>query len=108
LVLSSKVKLKAKSTKSRCVSNSTNSVSPSHWISSSLANLALLFRQSLAKRRYTALSKWTDALESVHSTVLAKTVSHVRGGEVGMGILPEGSFEGILGMREFEPSRGVW
>jgi len=30
-------------------------------------------RQSLEKKRYTALKKWTDALESVHLAVVSKT-----------------------------------
>jgi len=51
-------------------------------------------QQSLAKRRYTALSKWTDALDSVHSSVLAKTVTHQRGPEGGMGM--RGEYEGMF------------
>jgi COP9 signalosome complex subunit 2 len=36
-------------------------------------------RQSLEKKRYTALSKWTEALESLHVAVVAKTASSGRG-----------------------------
>ncbi|PPR06129.1 hypothetical protein CVT26_005351 [Gymnopilus dilepis] len=35
-------------------------------------------KQSLEKKRYAALSKWTEALESVHGAVLAKTASGSR------------------------------
>jgi len=31
--------------------------------------------QSLEKKRYAALSKWTEALESVHSAVVGKTAT---------------------------------
>lgn len=36
-------------------------------------------RQTLEKKRYAALEKWTNALESVHGAVLGKTSSS-RGG----------------------------
>lgn len=46
----------------------------------------MLHRQSLEKKRYTALKKWTEALESVHGAVVAKTGSGGRGGgEPGLG-----------------------
>jgi len=32
-------------------------------------------KQSLEKKRYAALSKWTEALEAVHGTVVGKTAS---------------------------------
>lgn len=32
-------------------------------------------RQSLEKKRYAALSKWTEALEAIHGTVVGKTAS---------------------------------
>jgi COP9 signalosome complex subunit 2 len=38
-------------------------------------------KQSLEKKRYTALSKWADALESVHGSVLNKTSQSGRGME---------------------------
>jgi COP9 signalosome complex subunit 2 len=38
----------------------------------------------LEKKRYAALSKWTDALESVHGAVVNKTTSSGRGGEPGL------------------------
>ncbi|KAF8579849.1 PCI-domain-containing protein [Ramaria rubella] len=66
-------------------------------------------QQSLEKRRYTALSKWTDALDGVHSAVLAKTVGHTRGTETGMGMRAgDGGFESLFGMRDFEVTRAVW
>jgi COP9 signalosome complex subunit 2 len=48
-------------------------------------NLHTQHRQSLEKKRHTALMKWTDALESVHSAVVFKTgvpSSHGGGPEV--------------------------
>ncbi|PPQ77002.1 hypothetical protein CVT25_014819 [Psilocybe cyanescens] len=36
-------------------------------------------KQSLEKKRYAALSKWTEALESVHGAVVSKTASTSRG-----------------------------
>lgn len=50
-------------------------------------------KQSLEKKRYAALSKWTEALESVHAAVVAKTASSGRGDTAVMG--PEG-----FGLRE--------
>jgi len=41
-------------------------------------------KQSLEKKRYAALSKWTDALESVHGAVVGKTASSGRGPEPGI------------------------
>ena len=49
-----------------------------------------LFRQSLEKKRYAALNKWTEALESVHTAVVGKTAT-VRG--------PDPGIEGV-GIRE--------
>lgn len=69
--------------------------------------LELEQQQSLAKRRYNALSKWADALDGVHSAVLNKTVTHIRSPEGAMSARP-GDFEGILGMREYDGSRGLW
>ncbi|EEB87381.1 hypothetical protein MPER_15278, partial [Moniliophthora perniciosa FA553] len=44
-------------------------------------------RQSLEKKRYAALQKWTEALESAHSTVVGKTSPGSRGGDpTGMGM----------------------
>jgi len=37
--------------------------------------LELDIKQSLEKKRYAALRKWTEALEAVHSTVVGKTAS---------------------------------
>jgi COP9 signalosome complex subunit 2 len=54
-------------------------------------------KQSLEKKRYAALQKWTDALESVHTSVVGKTGS-VRGPE------PSVTHESF-GMRELE---GRW
>ena len=70
----------------------------------------LLLRQGLARRRYTALAKWTDALEVVHSSILAKTIGHMRGVDSGTGMIRpvDGSFEGLLGFRELESSRNIW
>jgi len=41
-------------------------------------------KQSLEKKRYAALSKWADALESVHGAVVNKTTSSGRSGEPGL------------------------
>jgi COP9 signalosome complex subunit 2 len=49
-------------------------------------------RQSLEKKRYAALSRWTEALESVHIAVVAKTASSGRGDTT---LMPEG-----FGLRE--------
>lgn len=38
-------------------------------------------RQSLEKKRYAALSNWTEALESVHGAVVGKTANTGRGGD---------------------------
>jgi len=46
--------------------------------------LITIHRQSLEKKRYAALSKWTDALESVHGAVVGKTASSGRGPDPGM------------------------
>ena len=35
--------------------------------------MLILFRQSLEKKRYAALNKWTEALEGVHGAVVSKT-----------------------------------
>jgi len=42
--------------------------------------LELDSKQSLEKKRYAALNKWTEALESVHTAVVGKTASTARGG----------------------------
>lgn len=42
-------------------------------------------KQSLEKKRYTALRKWTEALESLHGAVVAKTASSGRGDTAFMG-----------------------
>lgn len=45
---------------------------------------SLLFffsRQSLEKKRYSALNKWTEALEAVHTAVLGKTATGGRPGD---------------------------
>jgi len=62
------------------------------------------------KGLYTALAKWTDALEVVHSSILAKTIGHMRGVDSGTGMIRpvDGSFEGLLGFRELESSRNIW
>ncbi|KAJ3512512.1 hypothetical protein NLJ89_g3475 [Agrocybe chaxingu] len=41
-------------------------------------------KQSLEKKRYAALNKWTDALESVHGAVVGKTANTSRGQDPGM------------------------
>ncbi|KDR85634.1 hypothetical protein GALMADRAFT_218727 [Galerina marginata CBS 339.88] len=41
-------------------------------------------KQSLEKKRYAALSKWTEALESVHGAVVGKTATSSRGPDPGM------------------------
>lgn len=57
-------------------------------------------KQALEKKRYTALEKWTDALESVHSAVINKAPGASRGGpEAGM------SAE-MFSPRELEPRWG--
>lgn len=38
-----------------------------------------LRRQSLEKRRYAALERWTEALEAVHGAVVAKNPSGAKG-----------------------------
>lgn len=43
--------------------------------------LELETKQSLEKKRYTSLRKWTEALESVHTAVIGKTASSNRGGD---------------------------
>lgn len=46
--------------------------------------LLLIFdssRQSLEKKRYAALSKWTEALEAVHAAVVSKTATGGRPGD---------------------------
>ena len=53
-------------------------------------------RQSLEKKRYTALAKWTDALESVHLAVVSKTAT-------GSGRVPDPTIPGdTYGLREIE------
>jgi len=51
-------------------------------------------KQSLEKKRYLALEKWTAALESVHAAVVAKTGGGRGGpeGSIGMGLAPSESF----------------
>ena len=45
-----------------------------------------LSRQALEKRRYNALDKWTEALESVHAVVISKNPGANRGpGDPGLG-----------------------
>lgn len=56
--------------------------------------LELDSKQSLEKKRYTALKKWTDALESVHGTVVGKAASNGRTAEMGL-LGPD-----FFGMRE--------
>jgi COP9 signalosome complex subunit 2 len=51
------------------------------------------FRQSLEKKRYAALNKWTEALEAVHVAVVGKTANIARGSE------PPGMSE-AFGLRE--------
>ncbi|TFK77522.1 PCI-domain-containing protein [Pluteus cervinus] len=46
--------------------------------------LELDSKQSLEKKRYAALKKWTEALESVHGVVVGKTASNGRGPDMGM------------------------
>ncbi|EGO05246.1 hypothetical protein SERLA73DRAFT_129076 [Serpula lacrymans var. lacrymans S7.3] len=46
-------------------------------------------QQSLEKKRYSALEKWTEALESVHSAVVAKTSTGGRADPT-IGLPPEG------------------
>ncbi|KAH7915705.1 PCI domain-containing protein [Hygrophoropsis aurantiaca] len=46
-------------------------------------------QQVLEKKRYAALEKWTDALESVHAAVVGKIASAGRGPEPVMGMPPE-------------------
>jgi COP9 signalosome complex subunit 2 len=46
----------------------------------SIACLIIASRQNLEKRRYAALEKWTEALESVHGAVVGKTGGSGRGG----------------------------
>lgn len=41
-------------------------------------------RQSLEKKRYAALNKWTEALESVHAAVVSKTATAARGPDPAM------------------------
>ncbi|KZP28944.1 PCI-domain-containing protein [Athelia psychrophila] len=63
--------------------------------------LELNRKQNLEKRRYTALEKWTEALEAVHGAVVAKTGGASRGQEQTM---PSDPFT-ALSMREME---GRW
>ncbi|KZT08627.1 PCI-domain-containing protein [Laetiporus sulphureus 93-53] len=53
--------------------------------------LELENKQSLEKKRYAALDKWTTALESVHTSVVAKNQSGNKGTDFGMGADPFGS-----------------
>jgi len=44
-------------------------------------------RQSLEKKRYAALDKWTETLEGVHGAIVAKAGGSTRGGpDAGMGM----------------------
>ena len=52
-----------------------------------------VYRQSLEKKRYAALNKWTEALELVHSAVVGKTATAGRSDPSVLG--PEG-----FGVRE--------
>jgi COP9 signalosome complex subunit 2 len=45
-------------------------------------------RQNLEKKRYAALEKWTEALESVHGAIVAKTGAASRGGGGGGAVGP--------------------
>lgn len=45
--------------------------------------LELETKQSLEKKRYTALRKWTESLEAVHNAVIGKTASRSGGGSDG-------------------------
>ena len=56
-------------------------------------NLINVYRQSLEKKRYAALNKWTEALELVHSAVVGKTATAGRSDPSVLG--PEG-----FGVRE--------
>ncbi|KAK7063850.1 PCI domain-containing protein [Favolaschia claudopus] len=50
--------------------------------------LELSSKQSLERKRYAALTKWTEALESVHGAVVGKTAPNGRGGpggDIGLG-----------------------
>lgn len=44
-----------------------------------------LYRQPLEKKRYTALQRWTEALESVHGAVVNKAPGANRGGSEQIG-----------------------
>ena len=52
-----------------------------------LGALGLIFcrRQTLEKRRYAALEKWTEAIEGVYSAVAQKAAASNRGGEASIG-----------------------
>jgi COP9 signalosome complex subunit 2 len=54
----------------------------------------MIIRQSLEKKRYAALEKWTVALEGVHAAVVGKTGGGRGGpeGSMGMGIMASESF----------------
>ncbi|KAJ7292889.1 PCI domain-containing protein [Mycena rebaudengoi] len=55
-------------------------------------------KQSLEKKRYAALNKWTEALESVHAAVVGKTAPS---GRMGMGA-------GDIGMSDFGMREDRW
>ena len=59
----------------------------------------------LEKRRYTALEKWTEALESVHNAVINKSPTNANrmGGDGGFGFPGE-----ALGFREFSRFDAYW
>lgn len=42
-------------------------------------------RQTLEKRRYAALEKWTEAIEGVYSAVAQKAATTNRGGDASIG-----------------------
>ena len=44
-----------------------------------------VYRHSLQRKRYSALDKWTAALESIHTTVIGKNHSGARG-DYGFGL----------------------
>lgn len=48
--------------------------------------MTFLDSQSLEKRRYAALDKWTEALENVHSAITGKIAPSGRGGASDIGM----------------------
>jgi COP9 signalosome complex subunit 2 len=60
-----------------------DSKSVAETVQIALSNSFYCFRQSLEKKRYAALNKWTEALESVHTAVVGKTAT-ARGPDPGL------------------------